>query len=378
MPRFISIWALLTAGLMVGLTACQPRNRASERLARDSAAVQQIDTNLTFNNITLDQADEQGKTVWRITAKQATYSEDKQIARLTLPEGELYQDGKAAYQVKAQSGEILQNGEKIFLRGDIEAVDLESKAVLKAQELEWIPNRSLLILRKDLTGTHPQIQIAADQAQIFNKERRMELSGQVTATTTDPVLQLKAERLVWLMQREQVVSDRPLQVTRFLNQQVSDVAQGNQGNLNLQTNVLTLTNSARIVTSDPPLQISSNSLVWNVPQEVLNTDQPVTVIQRQEQVTLAANAGRFNLGPQTATLTGNVRAVGQRNQAQLNANRLDWNIRSREVVAEGDVDYRQTDPPVTMRGPRAVGKLERQTVTVSGGRVVTEIIPEGL
>jgi LPS export ABC transporter protein LptC len=378
MPRFVSVSALLTAGLMVGLTACEPTNRASERLARDSEAVQQIDVNLTFNNITLEQADEQGNAVWKMTAKQATYSEDKQIARVTLPEGELYQDGKPAYKVKAQSGEVRQNGEKIFLRGNIEAIDLESSAVLKAQELEWIPNRSLLILRRNLTGTHPQIQIAADQAQIFDKERRMEMSGQVTATTTDPVLQLKAERLVWLMQRELVVSDRPLQVTRFLNQQVSDVAQGNQGNLNLQTNVLTLTNDARIVTADPPLQISSNSLVWNVPQEVLSTDQPVTVIQRQEQVTLAANAGRFNLDPQTATLTGNVRAVGQRNQAQLNANRLNWNIRSREVVAEGDVDYRQTDPPVTMRGPRAVGRLERQTVVVSGGRVVTEIIPEGL
>ncbi|GAB4146176.1 MAG: LPS export ABC transporter periplasmic protein LptC [Cyanobacteria bacterium J069] len=378
MPRFVSAWALLTAGLMVGLAACEPTNRASDQLARDSAAVQQIDTNLTFNNITLEQADEQGNTVWKMIAKQATYSEDKQVANVTLPAGELYQDGKAIYEVKAQSGEVLQNGERIFLRGNIEAIDLENKAVLKGEELEWIPSRSLLIIRKNLRGTHPQIQVTADEARIHNRDRRMEMSGQVTAVTTDPVLQLKAERLVWLMRQELVVSDRPLQVTRLINQQVSDVAQGNKGNLNLQTNILTLTENARIVTTEPPLQISSSVLVWNVPQEVLTTDQPVTVIQREEQVTLTANAGRFNLGPQTAILTGNVRAVGQRNQAQLNSNRLNWNIRSREVVAEGDVDYRQTNPPLTMRGPRAVGRLERQTVTVSGGRVVTEIIPEGL
>jgi hypothetical protein len=39
------------------------------------------------------------------------------------------------------------------------------------------------------------------------------------------------------------------------------------------------------------------------------------------------------------------------------------------------VNYVQASPAFTLRGPRAVGKLEDQTLRISGGDVVTEILP---
>ena len=50
-------------------------------------------------------------------------------------------------------------------------------------------------------------------------------------------------------------------------------------------------------------------------------------------------------------------------------------IRAQDFVAEGDVTYRQVDPPLSVNGPRAEGKLQEQTFSISGGRVKTEIVP---
>lgn len=83
----------------------------------------------------------------------------------------------------------------------------------------------------------------------------------------------------------------------------------------------------------------------------------------------------MELKPQIAYFNGNVNATAQ-NQSKLTANDLTWKVDSQEVTATGDVVYVQPDPPATLRGAKAVGKLQNRTVVVSGGRVVTEIVPQ--
>ena len=46
------------------------------------------------------------------------------------------------------------------------------------------------------------------------------------------------------------------------------------------------------------------------------------------------------------------------------------------MEANGDVVYRQVDPPASFSGQKAVGKLQEQNIEVSGGNVVTEIVPQ--
>ncbi len=370
-----SMALLLAIALVITSAGCQRSgSRASEQLAKNSSEIQQLDSNLSFDNITLEQADEQGKLLWKVKATQATYSEDKQIALVKSPDGDLYQDGKAIYRVKAQTGEVKQNGERIILRGKVVVTDLENKAVLTSEQMEWTPKTSVLIVSRNVKGKHPQIQMAANEARLYNKQNRMELRGKVVAMIADPALQVKSDKLVWQMKDEKILSDVPIEVSRFKNKRVTDIATGNQAELNLKTKLVTLRQDAQIVTSDPPLQITSNVLNWNPNQELLSTDQPVTVVQRQDKILLTANQGQFDLQKRTAFLVGSVRATGQRNQSQLRSDQLRWNIATREVLSEGNVDYRQADPAVHITGPRAFGKLENQTVVMSGGRIVTEIV----
>jgi LPS export ABC transporter protein LptC len=368
---------LLTGVCFIVLSACRSENQTeTEQVAQDNVVDQEIKSDLTFRNVTLEQADEQGRPQWKVKADEVTYRQERAIAEVTHPKGELFQDGKAIYRIQGRRGEVRQDGERILLRGQIVATDLKSGAVFRGDRLEWIPETGILTVRNNLKADHPQIQIAATEAQLFSRDRRLEVTGGVDAVTKDPALRMQAERLTWLIDQQKVSSDRPVQVTRLFNNQPTDTAQGARAAVDLKTRIATLEQSAQLNLQDPPIQVSSDSLIWDLAQETLTSNQPVTVIHQQQQVTLTANQGRMDIRQRIFYLTQNVRAVGQQNQSQLTTDRLTWTIPTQEVLAEGNVNYSQLNPPLKVQGPRAVGKLENQTIVVSGGGVVTEIIPQ--
>jgi LPS export ABC transporter protein LptC len=425
---------IILLSLLIG--SCRTQSRTAERLAEDTDAAE-IDSNLTFNNITLQQADDDGKPLWKVKADQATYSPDRKLAQVTNPQGELYKDGKPIYRVQAQNGEVRQDGRRVFLRGQVSATDIRSGAVFKADEVIWTPKEGVLLIRRNLSATHPRIRISATEARLLEKERRVELKGKTVATTRDPELRLQAESLVWLIDQEKVVSDRPLQVDRLQGTQIIGTAKAEKAEVNLKTKVATLQQNAQLALQDPPVeaasnslvwnldrqtvaadqpvtiihrgeravltgnsglmdlqkqvfslnqnvqaelqnppvQVSGNSLVWDMAKQVASSDQPLTIIHRGEQVVLTASSGIMDLQRQTLRMNQNVRAIAQRNQSELTTDQLTWAMSTQELVAEGNVDYRQVDPVMRVQGPRAVGKLENQTIVVSGGRVTTQIIP---
>lgn len=373
----ITTLQLLLVVLLVGTSACggQKNKRTADKLAQDSSAVQSFENNLTFNDVTLEQVNEQGKLLWKVKAKQARYSQDQKVATVQAPEGELFQDGKLVYKIKARSGEVRKDGQTILLKDQIVATDVQSGAILQGNELEWRPKEDILWVRNNLTGTHPQLQASAQEAKAYSRSRRIEFFGQVNAKSKDPALGFKTEHLVWQIAQQLVTADKPVQIDRYTGEVVTDQALGNQAEVNLKTKVATLKQDAQLSLADPPLQIASNSMVWDLNAQTVASDQPVQVVHREQQVTLTGNQGRVELQPRIFYLTGNVQGQGQRKQSQLAADQLTWYIPTQQIDATGNVVYSQVDPPFNLKGPRASGTLQDQNIVVSGGRVVTEIIP---
>ncbi|WP_417040356.1 LPS export ABC transporter periplasmic protein LptC, partial [Cylindrospermopsis raciborskii] len=97
-----------------------------------------------------------------------------------------------------------------------------------------------------------------------------------------------------------------------------------------------------------------------------------------ENITVSGNAAEMKLLKKTVYLTGDVQAIGQRNQF-LKSERLTWYLERKLVEAQGKVIYRQMEPPLTFQGSTAIGNLATENITVKGGssgRVVTEVIPQ--
>jgi LPS export ABC transporter protein LptC len=370
-----AISSFLIVTLLLGVGSCARRSRTVDKLAQESSKAEEFDGSLAFNDVTLEQANEEGQLWWRVKAKRATYSNDQKLAKVETPKGELFQDGKAVFKISAKTGEVQQDGKKILLREQIVAIDTRDGLVLRGNELEWRPEEDLLIVRNNLTGTRKQVQARATEARALTRKRQVEFTGKVVAVSQDPALQMTTEKLTWLVPQEKLISDRSVQIDRYVGKTPVDRATGNQGEVNLKTKVATLRQNAQISLTDPPLQIAGNSMLWNTNTQIVTADQSVSVLHRQQRVTLTANQGQMNLKQKIVTLAGNVQGIGQRNQSQLTANNLTWYIPTESFVASGNVVYRQAKPRFNLTGPQASGKLRDETVVVSGGRVVTEIIP---
>ena len=359
------------------LSACEGKSRTEQKIKQDTAATA-IEGSLVFKNVTLDQADEKGRPLWKVKAKQATYTKDKKLGRIDNPSGDLYQDGKVVLQVSADSGEIREDGKIVFLKGQITATDTRNGAVFKGDELEWHPKEDLLIVRNNLKGSHPQLQATAKQGRYFTRKQQVELQGTVAAIAKDPDLQMKTEHLLWQVQEQKVMGDRRIQIERYKAKTVTDRVEADKSEVNLKTKVAILKQNIQMTSIDPPLLMSSNSAIWNLKTETVLCDQPVRIVHQKENVILTANQGQIDLARKVANLTGGVQGVGSRNQAKLYSNQLRWDIPTQNVQATGNVIYEQVNPPFNTSGPVAVGKLQDQSVVVTGAtgnRVVTEIIP---
>ncbi|MEH1769633.1 LPS export ABC transporter periplasmic protein LptC [Nostoc sp.] len=367
----------LTFFLVFGLVACGSKSPPASQ--QNTGGSSNSDSDLTFFGVTLEQADEVGRPIWKVRATRAKYTKEKEIGQAESPYGELYQDGKVVYKIKADVADIVQDGKQLFLKGKIFATDPNNGIVLQGNELEWRPQEDLLIVRNQINGTHKQLQAVAQEARVKTREQRMEFSGGVIANSTDPQMQVRTEHLIWNIKEEKLISDRPVQIDRYKDNKISDRGKGNSAEVNLKTKIATIKQNAQLDLLDPPLQIASNSMIWNMNAETVTTNSPTRMFQRAENVTVTANQGEMKIPQKTVYLTGNVNAVGQRRQS-LKSNTLTWYLDNKLVEAQGNVTYRQVDPPLNFVGETALGNLQTENIVVKGGssgdRVVTEIIPQ--
>ncbi|WP_155523710.1 LPS export ABC transporter periplasmic protein LptC [Nodosilinea nodulosa] len=336
---------------------------------------------LTLHDVTLEQPDDQGQMLWRVKGDEVTYSADQKVAFITRPDGDLFQDGKVLYRVIADTGEVRENGTVILLHGNIVATGVQNGSVLRGNEMEWRPQEDVLIMRDHITGTHPQLRAAADEARVFNRENRMELVGNVVANTvvadpkTESWLKLQAKELTWFWRDERIESTQPLRVEQFQQNAITDVVTGQRGSVNLADKLVALRGQVAMQMLELPLNMTSEALDWQVAKEQVTVNQPLTLVHPKNKVRVTANRGRMDLAQQQIALSDNVVAVGETNQTRMTSDRLNWNVETQTLVAEGDVNYSQVNPAVNLNGSRAVGRLDDETVVVDGGRVVTQIVP---
>ena len=109
-------WTFIVAAVVVlvfGLRSCFS---GDDLISRDPG--EELDAELTLRTVTLEQPDEDGTLLWRLKAESVTYVPDTQRANLVALEGEFFQDAEVVYTVEADEGEVLQNGNTLFLRGN--------------------------------------------------------------------------------------------------------------------------------------------------------------------------------------------------------------------------------------------------------------------
>jgi LPS export ABC transporter protein LptC len=375
-----SVGCLSLLGLLVYLSSCG-RRPAETSGDREPKSARNVDPALTFNDVSLEQIDRDGKKRWSLLARRVTYSKDRKVATASNLSGKLYNEGEYAYDAKAKEGVLSQNGDRIVLTGEIEVVDRQDGTVFSADEVEWLPDDDRMIFTGNVKAVHEDGTLTAQAGELLEADRLLNLSKEVLIETKKPRMTLRADKGTWQMDEEMVLADGNLIVERYEGEGeaaiVADRASAKKGSLDLGVQLITLDGSAQLVFSDPPVSMGSERLLWDLPGQVLSSEVPLTIINRENEVALSGRRGRFNIADEVLELTGGIEALANGNQSRMTADNLTWFVATQTFNAVGNVVYRQTKPQFVLHGPQAEGKLENKTFVVTGGNVVTEITPDG-
>ncbi|WP_052055593.1 LPS export ABC transporter periplasmic protein LptC [Myxosarcina sp. GI1] len=379
LPIFLSVAkSLLLIVVWLSLAACQ-QTKTQTPSADAADPTERKDTQLTLNNAVWQQSNRQENTVWKIRAENAVYGKNKQTAQLENVTGNLLQDGKIILQLSAERGEVRDNGNLILLNDNIVATDTRNGGTISSDVVEWQPNENLLLIRQNLRGNRDKVRVTATEGRYYTDSETLELQDKVVVTTAEPALQLTSDRLTWNIAQNIINSEVPLQVVRYQDEIVSDRLVADRGMVDLANNTVTLASNIELISTNPQLQIATNSLNWNYQTRIINTEEPIQIIDRDNNLSVTGNSGEVDLSRNIAHLKAGSKSINNNNSAQLYAQELIWNLDTEVVEAIGSVVYQQSKPQLNVTGNKAEGKLTDNSIVVTGGNEsgqVTSIIDD--
>lgn len=361
--------------LLVSVFGCQSTTDSSQYQKSETRS----DTQLVLNEAILEQSNRQDGTVWKIRAGNIVYSEDRQTATLNKVVGNLLQNGSIIFKIKAETGEVRDNGNLILLKEEIVASDPRNNSAIYSSAMEWRPQENLLLIPEKLSGVRDRLKITANSGKYYTDRESLEIEGDVVATATQPALQLKSDRLVWQIASEEVESPGAVEIVRYdETQTVTDRLVSDRGLVNLAENTATLNDNIELITLEPQLQVATDSFTWNYRERIGKTNRPIQILDRQRQISLTGNAGEIDLPQKIAKLQNGVRGIDRQQGSQIYARQLNWNIATEEIEATGNIVYEQSDPKARLTGEKAVGILKNNNIVVTsdGKQQVTTTIDD--
>ena len=359
--------------LAIALGGCRSTNPEPD----ETSNVSRLDTQLVLNNAVLEQSNKRSRTVWKIKAKNVAYSDDRKIATLTKVVGNLFQEGTIILKISAEAGEVRDNGNTIFLNGTVIASDPRNNSTINSEAIEWRPRENLLLIPQKLKGTNSNLQVTANSGRYFTDIEKFEIQDNVVAVSKQPALRLKSDRLEWNIPQSQIISPDAIELVHYNDRQIiTDKLVSDRAELNLNNNRAILNKNIELISSDPPLQLATDSLTWNYQERLGKSDRPIQILDRDRQISLTGNKGEVDFPQRLAKLQEGVKAINKLKNSELYARQLTWNMNTEEVEAIGNIVYEQVDPKASLTGEKAIGTLSNNNIVVTsdGKQQVTTVI----
>jgi LPS export ABC transporter protein LptC len=383
------LMSLSSGRLGVGLAACFTIAQLSAcswraPTPRQSAKVKPVEGGVAFSKVVLAQADAKGKLLWKFQAQGVSYSEGQQVAKAKTLKGQLFEAGRPIFDIAAEGGTVRQTNQQVRLQGNIRVVDRQRKVLFRGKEAQWNAQSGQLLVQNGLTVSHPKLQVWGNELQASKQGQEVRVTGNVTMETRGEQggarrVRLKTNQAVWKVDEQTFqagsagTADRPSVAIEQIGTPEKSMALAGTAQANLESGLITLLSPVQLQVGS--MTLTSRTLVWDTRSQKLAASELIQIQDPRNQISLLANRGTLEQSRNLVELQGNVEVKGLRNGARLNAEQLLWNTSTQRIEANGNVNYVQASPNLTLRGPKAVGKIAEQTLRMSGGDVVTEIIP---
>jgi len=360
-------------GLLAGCESTTPKQETAEPFL--------------FRSLDLRQQNPQGQPAWSLTSPEARYDISKRLAKARQPRGLIYRNGKPHYDIRANGGTVLNNGEVIQLEGAVVVTLLGPDPVqIHADQLRWIPRRDLMEIDRRPWASDHRSRLSAESARFYVLQDRLELRGKpqlrqwaaAPKGRPDPVglghpdLVLTTASATWHPRTGALSAPGPVLGEHHEPRGSGQTLRASSLGGNLRQQRLALEAPVHVVDLSRKAVLHAQRTVWDLAARTLSSDQPFQARIDRLQVKgdrLAIDLGREMVSiPQACQLL----QPGE----QLQANQCLWHWPKGQIRASGGVVVRRTANRQITRAQELQGRIGTNGLAVfssPGARVQSQL-----
>ena len=340
-----------------------------------------------FRALDLRQQDAQGQPAWSLTSPEARYDIGKRLAKARQPRGLIYRNGQPHYDIRANGGTVLNNGEMIQLEGDVVVTLLGPDPVqIHADQLRWIPRRDLMEIDRRPWASDHRSRLSAESARFYVLQDRLELSGKpqlrqwaaAPKGRPDPVglgqpdLVLTAASATWHPRTGAISAPGPVQGEHHEPKGSGQTLRARALGGNLRQQLLALEAPVQVVDPGRKAVLEAQRTVWDLAARRLSSDQPFRA--RIDRLQVRGDRFTIDLGSETVAIP----QACQLDQPgeQLQAHQCLWHWPKGQIRATGAVVVRRRANRQITRADQLQGRIGKNGLAVfssPGSRVHSEL-----
>ena len=210
------------------------------------------------------------------------------------------------------------------------------------------------------------LRVSADTGEIRDNGNLILLKDNIVAQDTRNGIIVKSDEIEW-RPTENLLAIRKNPLGIHPNLEIK----ATEGIYHTDTQSFELQRNIVATTIDPALQLTSERLVWQIPQQTLESPLALQIIRYQQDETvtdrLVADRGKVNLETNMATLNNNIELVSLDPQLQMATDSLIWNYKTRIVNADKPIQIIAREHNIDVTGNQAQVDLNKNIARLNDG-----------
>jgi LPS export ABC transporter protein LptC len=241
---------------------------------------------------------------------------------------------------------------------------------IKAEKIVYTEDKKKATL-ETVTGNLLQegkvvLKISAESGEVLDNGNLILLKDKIVATAPHNGMVVRTDAMEWQPTKNVLIAAKNLSATQ---EKMEVVAQ--KGKYYTDRQSLELENKVTATVFDPSLQLTSDRLIWSIPENLATSPNNLQIVRYQADETisdrLVADRGQVNLQNKIATLTNNIEVISFAPQLQIATNSLSWNYDKRIGKTEQPIQIIARDRQLDITGNQGEVDFQKQIARLSSG-----------
>lgn len=240
---------------------------------------------------------------------------------------------------------------------------------IKAGQTLYSEERKITELKK-LTGNLFQdgkiiLAVSAERGEIKEDAKQLFLKGKIVAKDVRNQMVFEGKEIEWIPQQDLAIVKQNLTIRNAKVRVVAKMAKYHTRSQKLELNEQIIA-----IATEPKLQIKTEHLFWEIPQETLFGDRRLEIGRYRENTitdVIEAERGRVNLKENTAILERQAQLKSLTPPLQIVGSEINWNYQTRLLKSLKPLQILHTQKQITLTGNQSEIDLEKQIARLQGG-----------